>query len=622
MIYPTTEGNAHVFTVCTLAKVQEGAPGSGEADLGTSLDRSSTPAVALPKSALKQTSTGTKSAPISLAAFMGGNASGPRLKRHEPQLDASVAYDGRGDHGPVHPIFGRGGIAMPGMVGREAGAVPPLPSAPTSVPQPPASQPAPPVPQTVSSEPSRARTLSTSNVARRYVEKIEEHTPSQSSSPKVSSHGIRERRQSTPHGSISELKVAPTPSFPSRPLSQNLGGRAVSPAKSPIPETRPKTPSAADIRPKTPTVSEVRPKTPIVDPRPKTAPIIVEARSKTPSTDFPTRSFVDEPRAKTPGTDTTRAKTPIQSSPTRASFPGTLPWQTPRHQSSPHLPSTPSVPPRSPGPPSPVRGTYAPQPQRGASPGFLRPPNSSMKDPTPSISRLQGRGFVQSIVQASDRIRGDPQGSPSPTPKHGFPSTPPPPSHGGNEAREKGTRRGSVLDRWNPVMNANGGSTPSSPLPAAKSATPTRAHTAHASVKSGAGQGQDITVVKTHDTGRSVRSAVSLPAMPKTPLKKSDGLQDVEEKLGSSSTMISYIKPTKTGDDPVIPDVDELGVKASEGGVGATGTGTGTGGGDIHHGAVVGTNALPGKAFKTPRVSASPLPSSPGKPLSHVRPLW
>ncbi|KAF8556104.1 hypothetical protein OG21DRAFT_741242 [Imleria badia] len=524
-----------------LSKLQEGSPRAGEADLGSSSDKSSTSTFPLPKSAMKPTSTGQKSGAMSLAAFMGGNASGPRLKRHEPQLDANVAYDGRGDHGPVHPIFGRGGIAMPGMVVREAGAVPPSSSAPTSVPQPPPSQSAPPAPQTVSSEPSRARTLSTLNVARRYVEKIEEHPSSQSSSPKISSQGIRERRQSTPHGSISELKVAPPPSFPSRPLSQNMGGRAVSPAKTPITETRPKTPSATDIRPKTPTASEVRPKTPVADPRPKTAPIIVEARSKTPSTDFPTKSFVDEPRAKTPGTDTMRAKTPIQSNPTRASFPG---WQTPRHQPSPQLPSTSTVPPKSPGPPSPVRGTYAPQPQRGMSPGFLRPPiNSSLKDPTPSISRLQGRGFVQSIVQASDRISSDPQGSPSPAPKPVFPSTSPAPSQGGSEAREKGTRRGSVLDRWTPVMNANGNSTPSSPLPAAKSATPTRSYTAHASVKSGAGQGQDISMVKSHDTGRSVRSAVSLPAMPKTPLKKSDGLpvQDVEVKLGSSSTMISYI---------------------------------------------------------------------------------
>lgn len=609
-----------VLTACAPAKVQEGLPRPVEADPGmSSSEKPPESTIPLPKPAIKSMSTSTKPAPMSLAAFMGGNASGPRLRRHEPQLDASVAYDGRVDHGSVHPIFGRGGIAMPGMVGHEAGVAPPSPSAPTSVPQPPPSFPAPPALQTVSSEPSRARTMSSSNVARKYVEKIEEQVSSQSSSPKLPSHGIRERRQSTPHGSVSELKVIPTPSFPSRPLSQNVGGRAVSPGRSPLVESRPKTPSGPDIRPKTPTAPESRPKTPVADTRSRMAPVIIEVHSKTPSTEFPVKTFVDESRARTPRTDTTRPKTPIQSSPTRASFPGAVPWQTARHQPSPQVPSASAVHPRSSGPPSPLRGTHSPRPQRGLSPAFLRPPtNSSMKDPTPSISRLQGRGFVQSIVQSSDRFSSDPQGSPPTAPKHVFPSTPP-------DVREKGARRGSVLDRWNPVMNANGNSTPSPPLATSRSATPTRSHTAHASVKSGSGQGQEVSVVKTHDTGRSVRSAVSLPAIPKTPLKKSDGLpvQGVEGKLGSSSTMISYIKPIKTGDDPVIPDVDELGVKASDGGVqvGGTGTGTGTGGGDVLRGIVVGGNASPSKA-KTPRVSASPLPSSPGKPLSHVRPLW
>ncbi|KAG8213638.1 hypothetical protein J3R82DRAFT_10327 [Butyriboletus roseoflavus] len=596
-----------------LSKLQEGLPRTVEADLGiSSSDKPSASIVSLPKPAMKSMSTGAKSASMSLAAFMGGNASGPRLRRHEPQLDASLVYDGRGDHGPVHPIFGHGGVAMPGMIGRDAGAAPPSASAPTSMPQPPPSNPVPSTPRTVPSEPSRARTMSTSNVARRYVDRIEEQASGQSSSPKpLGGLGIRERRQSTPHGSISELKVTPTTPFPSRPLSQNLGGRAVSPAKSPFMDSRPKTPAVTDARPKTPTASEARSKTPVTDPRTKAVPVIIEVRSKTPSTDFPTKTTIHEPRAKTPGTDITRVKTPIQSSPTRASYPGAVPWQTPRHQPSPQLPSTSTIPPRSTGPPSPIRGTYAPQPQRGVSSALLRPPISSpTKDPTPSISRLQGRGFVQSIVQASDRFSGDTQGSPSTTPKHVFPSTSPAPSQGGGEVREKGARRASVLDRWTPVMNG----IPSPPLPTTKSATPTRSYTAHASMKSG--QGQDVTSVKTHDTGRSVRSVVSLPAIPKTPVKKSDGFsaQDTEEKLGSSSTRISYIKPAEPGDDPIIPNVDELGVKALEGGVQVGGTGTG--GSNVNHGAVVGTHAFPGKA-KTPRVSAPPLPPSPGKPLSH-----
>lgn len=598
MIWPTTKWRVPVLTACTIAKLQEGLPRTVDANLGASASSS------FPKPVIKAASSGEKPAPMSLAAFMGGNASGPRLRRHEPQLDAGAAYDGRVDHGLVHPIFGHGGVAMPGMVGREAGPTSPSLWASTSVPQPTPSNSA---IQAASSETPRARTLSTTNVTRRYVEKIEEQASSQSSSLKPSGLGIRERHQSTPHGTFSELKVSPTLPLPSHPLPQNLGGRVVPPAKS----------STTELCPKAPIKPEARPKTPTADSRSKMAPAIVEVRSKMPSTEFHAKTFVEEPRAKTPGADTTRAKTPMQSSPTRASFPGAIPWQTPRHRPSTQLPSTPTVPPKSPRPPSPMRGTHAPQPQRGIAPTFLRPPgSSSAKDPTPSISRLQGRGFVQSIVQASDRISGDPQGSPSATPKHVFPSSSPVPSQGGSEVREKGARRASVLDRWTPVMNANANSTPSSPLPVNKIATPSRSHTP-TSMK--LVQGQDISVVKTHDTGRSVRSAVSLPAIPKTPHKKADGLptQDTEEKLGSSTTMISYIKPTKTGDDPVVPDVDEMGVKALEG-VQAGEVGMGVSGSSMNHRVVPGT---PGKA-KTPRASAPPLPSSPGKPLSHVRPLW
>jgi hypothetical protein len=36
----------------------------------------------------------------------------------------------------------------------------------------------------------------------------------------------------------------------------------------------------------------------------------------------------------------------------------------------------------------------------------------------------------------------------------------------------------------------------------------------------------------------------------------------VDHKLGSSTTMLAYIKPIKTGDDPVVRNVNEHGVKA------------------------------------------------------------
>ncbi|KAG9316307.1 hypothetical protein JVU11DRAFT_2338 [Chiua virens] len=528
-----------VLTAWAAAKELQESPSHVEGDLGTSSsEKPSVSGVSLRKPALKSPLNGVKQAPISLAAFMGGNATGPRLKRHEPQVDANVAYDGRVDHGPVHPIFGRGGVAMPGMVGRDVAAAPPspTPSASTSVSQFPLPSPA---TQSASEEPLRARTMSISNVARKYVEKIEEQATSPSSFPKPSGLAIRERRQSTPHGTSSELKVIPTPSFPFRPLSQNLGRRAYLASE--------ELNDGITFYALSKDIDRFR--------------RIAEAHSE-----LPTKTIVDEPRAKTPGTDVTRAKTPIQSSPTRTSFPGAAPWQTPRHQPSPQLPSTSAIPSKSPGPPSPFRGTLAPQPQRGASPGFLRPPgNSSLKDPTPSISRLQGRGFVQSIVQASDRISGDPQASPSAAPKHVFPSTSPAPSHGGSEVREQGARRASVLDRWTPVMNGSGSGAATPP----KSATPMRSHTAHVRTKSGQGTGH-LDWSRRTTQGHSVRSSVSLPAIPKTPSKKSDGFpaQGSQESLGSSKSPVKINPPSSSAAGKVTDRWTEptlIGIKSTSG---------------------------------------------------------
>ena len=72
--------------------------------------------------------------------------------------------------------------------------------------------------------------------------------------------------------------------------------------------------------------------------------------------------------------------------------------------------------------------------------------------------------------------------------------------------------------------------------------------------------------------------------------------------LGSATTLISYIKPVKTGDGDEPParvsDVDELGVRA---GVGSQGGGR------------------PGNLKGVEGAGAFP---APGKPLSHVRSFW
>ncbi|KIK44765.1 hypothetical protein CY34DRAFT_79210, partial [Suillus luteus UH-Slu-Lm8-n1] len=117
------------------------------------------------------------------------------------------------------------------------------------------------------------------------------------------------------------------------------------------------------------------------------------------------------------------------------------------------------------------------------------------------------------------------------------------------ETRDKNARRASVLDRWQPAMNSAGTPSPppQSPFPASRGRTPE------------ARQSE----VKTHDTEFPLKSAVSTPTFPKTPSGKTSSLpESADQNLGSSTTMLAYIKPTKTGDDPVVRNVDELGVKA------------------------------------------------------------
>ncbi|KAG6333691.1 hypothetical protein ID866_5398 [Astraeus odoratus] len=523
---------------------------------------------------------------------MGGSASGPRLKRHEPQADAGAAHDGRIEHGSVHPIFGRGGVAMPGMVGKGGGASPAATAASTTAAASSASLPTPSsatlltTPRLTISDITRPRTTSTLAAARRYVEKLEERAPPQPQALGLSASGVRARRLSTPTGgSPADLRIN-TPGIASRPLFQNLTGKAVSfdtRTKSPAIETRPKTPTsdlrpkipaAAEGRPKTPAAADVRPKTPTADTWPET-PVVIESRLKTPVNNFRAKTPVEGSRAEAPSGNE-HTKTPIQS---------------------PTFPNPPSgiaspCPPALVQPKSLCPTTHSPQPQRGGATAFLRAQTGSAKDPTPSISRLQGRGFVQSIVQAS---QAGTQGTPASV-KSIFSSPSPSQVQPQSEARDKSARRASVLDRWQPAVSSSGFSPSGSP----RVSSPTRSHTVTPK------QGEGIPPVKTHDTGRSVRSTVSMPAIPKTSLKKSD---DADEKLGSASTMVSFIKPAKTGDNPLVAGVDELGVKTE----GTAGSGVGASDYATGPGAVIST--------KTPRIIASALPSSPGIPLSHVRPL-
>ncbi|KAI6121449.1 hypothetical protein F5141DRAFT_998403, partial [Pisolithus sp. B1] len=502
--------------------------------------RKLTPPITFSKPITKAaTASGVKRAQISLAEFMGGSASGPRLKRHEPQIDPSRAYDGRMEHGSVHPIFGRGGVAMPGMVG-QGGEGAPARSAATVVAaalstNSPVSSNGP-----LATDQPRRRTTSTLSAALRYAEKLNEQAPPRAQTPRLSGLGIRERRTSTPGGSSSsENKVNASPTAFS-PRSENFTGNTV---KSDISANPPAIHSATGPLPKVLVSHTIEPRSDV---------FVSDVRNRDPISEARLKTLPDNAQV---GTLTQIVSSPYMNSPSTA-------------------PTSPSVPPKSSFSSS-GRMTPDSQPERGNAPAFLRPRTSSIKDPTPSISRLQGRGFVQSIVRASEA---------------------------GSQARSVGVKNALSSspaqtspegeDRWQPGMN----NAPPSPLHRMSSPT----HSLIGDPK----QSQDISNLATHGTSRSVRSAVSMSAIPKMAVNKSDAAseQTVDKKLGSANTKVTVIKPGRTGDSPPIPVVDELGIKKE--GLAVTEVVTKDLG---ERGATIPT---------TPRSGVSAPPSS-GKPLSH-----
>lgn len=509
-----------------------------------------TPPVTFPKPIAKvTTASSVKRAPISLAEFMGGSASGPRLKRHEPQIDASRAYDGRMDHGPVHPIFGRGGVAMPGMVGQRGESASARTTATIATAPSPTDSPVLSNGPLATNQP-RPRTTSTLAAALRYVEKLNEQAPPRAQTPRLSGLGIRERRMSTPGCSSSSENQVNASATTFSPRSENFTEKTIIPD---IMANPPATHSATD--PPKVFVSQA------TEPSSKT--FISDVRSRQPISEARNKALPDGARA------------------------GALMQSVPGTSINPP-PSTPSTSPRVlPGPfASSDRMTPDSQSERGSASAFLRPRTNSAKDPTPSISRLQGRGFVQSVVRASEA------GSQArPVSVKNVLSSPSQFSVEG-DLREKFTRRASVLDRWQPGMNT------APPSPSHRMSSPTRSQIGDLR------QGQDNSKIVTHDTGRSIRSAVSMSAIPMMAVNKSDAMseQGVDKKLGSASTKITLIKPARTGDSPPVPVVNELGIK--KGGLTMTEVVTK----DIKER----ERTIP----SIPRLGMSGSPSS-GKPLSH-----
>ncbi|KAJ7217929.1 hypothetical protein GGX14DRAFT_357559 [Mycena pura] len=269
-----------------------------------------------------------KPQPMSLAAFIGGKATGPRLNRHAPQQDAHdpTQFVQRTRIDAPHPIFGRGGIAMPGMTARSSVQESDHPTGSASS-------------RSGRTSEARSRRLSTPSPEKPETQPISSQTT------------VRERTISSPTGATMYQNRAPQPT------------RAMSSSS----ESQPKTSSLGN---NFPIPSTSRPFTPRREPSPSNPPL-----SKSPVvTPSLVRTIQPDPR--------------------------TSPPQGPQISIS----QSPSL-------------------------AFMRPP--SQKEPTPSLSRLQGRGFVQNMVKVSAQLES-PNSSPGSADKH----------------RPASERKSSVLDRW------------------------------------------------------------------------------------------------------------------------------------------------------------------------------
>ncbi|KAF8070562.1 hypothetical protein FPV67DRAFT_1779897 [Lyophyllum atratum] len=194
-----------------------------------------------------------------------------------------------------------------------------------------------------------------------------------------------------------------------------------------------------------------------------------------------------------------------------------------------------------------LAGPIRPQPRPSASgpqippsvtpsKAFLRPP--SHKEPTPSLSRLQGRGFVQSMVQVSSQLE-----SPPPS----IPETP-------EQNKPESGRRSSVLDRWQLNVSPSMPSPPVTPTP----------HSMRRSVTTDSTVMEKSQVSPADPVKKPWEGPISSPSTKRenipphpNPSSKSNGSErPTPTGLGSATTLVVY--KTKPID---VPALDEFGFK-------------------------------------------------------------
>ena len=532
--------------------------------------------------------------PVSLAAFMGSRETGPRMNKHAPQQDAHdpTQFEQRTVTSP-HPVFGKNGIAMPGLTPRSPG--PQLRTSPRLADVEVSS----PIPSTPPLN-LRERKISTPSVARRYVEKIEtESSPRPLSSPRLrdTREHIRERTMSTPSGPGPSLQRFPDPP---KLLSSGVEPTSTNKRLSPLPQAHNNlsTPSTPTLKRHSytsrPLGSEVKPDLPR-----KTFPSISHpgraeaessSRSNSPTLAVPAQNLRRTPSPSMISTSPSRSATSVNT-PTLA-----RPVE-PRPNPLLHGPKIISL---------------------NKSPAFSdrTPP----KGVTPSLSRLQGRGFVQNMVKASAELESSTSISPVPTPER---------------TRSEPQKKTSVLDRWQGTGSAVGTSAISlTPVPMRKAKTldPVSITTPGSPCVSQSPLAPKQISIPRRKSQAFENGSDATPPRLKSPSKSILVTPKKEEKqvpatppatsnghfsgVGSSNTLVSYIKPTRTGDsEPSSPvrskmptandGADELGIRKRKSS------------GKLREKSVSFAASPPRSKAK----SVVDVLPSPRKPLSHVRPL-
>ena len=520
--------------------------------------------------------------------------SSPASKSH------AISIESRNKSSSIpQPVFGRGSMAIPDLTSRRRAASPtqdhepysPMPTASTRIHSPlekhDSNRESTPIlnnSHRSGVDASRQPQTSTPSVAlKRYMERVEQTTPTQSSKTSFEHDTPRPRTMSTPSGTHpTHAKSRPSP-LPASP-------RARIPPRSPNFDAH-RTPSAFDS-----------------DFPPSKSPSLPSLKSSTTALITPTKSAT--PCASSPAfgvkLSTYSASTPESSRPKATSL-------TPQHR-------TPS----------------------------LHPPKE--KDPTPSISRLKGRGFVQSMVKASSALEAaasptkpevgkfSPSKHSSPVtsrwkPESQLPSSSQPAATSTSSNFRKSWAPGAATSSMQKTVAQRKSWTTSEPLKVEESERerPVRASDQQCTNRS-------VRVVESHHTGRSghavehqqiaqstrvpghehtersIHKAPSLPSLsvpsrPSTPPPASPGGHGI----GSSSTLFSYIKPMKTGDEQVTGHPHPHSRPTTPKHVSAGGMASAQDADELGHRTGVGLNG------QRQRDGVTGFPAPSGRPLVHVR---